>query len=114
MIYVNGLSLMLDTHLRDIIPYVDTISSSSTNSFSLTVTLWYGVVERELDLELGDSSFSLGFSMFHNFSLNLSIFCLFVCLFWFGFKLGKVMTTSSLQRKWERHIYKCISLEMKT
>lgn len=24
MIYVKGLSLMLDTHLRDVIPYVDT------------------------------------------------------------------------------------------
>lgn len=93
MIYVKGLSLVLDTHLRVVIPYVD------TNSFSLTVTLWYGVVERELDLELGDSSFSLGFSMFHNFSPNLSIFCLFLCSFCFGFKLGKVMTISSLQRK---------------
>lgn len=99
--YVKGLSLMLNIHLRDIIPYFSIVSPSSPHSFSLTVTLWYGVVERELDLELGDPSFSLGSSV----SQLLSKPQFFVC------KQGKIMTASPLQTKWERHSYKCMALE---
>lgn len=63
---------MLNACLRDSIPYFVVISTFSTNSFSLSVTLWCSVIERELDLELGDLGFSLGSSMFHYLSPSLN------------------------------------------
>ena len=53
----------------DTISYFDIISPSSPNSFSLIVILWFGVVDRELDLELGDMSLSLGSSIWSTTSV---------------------------------------------